>query len=243
MTKDKLIKHSDITISALLHKIHDNWREGLTGLFSLERKDAALTLGHLVQRTRNGNRIQSIMDTWDRLVESGRIKEGYEDSDQSKDLLQELLAALDNDLLDETIFNALKKIFLVTSSEKLFDRYNIEPLEYLRLCRKMTSGEILLLLVNYNICKNNDEWKAASTRQPISVWIDLVKAEPPLKLRGLILLHEQGLMEKHLLSDRSGDSYVGFDKKTFRLTDLGYAFCEYIEQYDILFEDDLEEED
>lgn len=242
MTQDKIIKPSDVTISTLLHNIHDNWREGLTGLFSLERKDAALALGHLVQRTRNGNRIQSIIDTWDRLVESGKIKEGYEDSDQSEDLLQELLAALDNDLLDEMIFSAMKKVFLISSTETLFDRNDIRPLEYLRLCRKMKSGEIILLFDNYRICKNSEEWKGGSSLQPLSEWVALVAKESALKIKGLILSHEQGLIDMHLLKERSGGSHVGIDKETYRLIDLGFALCEYIEQYDTLLEDIPDEE-
>ena len=243
MTKDKLAKQGDITISTLLHNIYDNWREGLTGLLSLERKDVALTLGHLVQRARNGNRLQSIMETWDKLVESGRIKEGYEDSDQNYSLLQELLNALDDDLLDENKFDLLRKIYFVSVTEIVKDRNDVLPYQFMRIARTLNSGEILLLFDNYNICKNRDEWKKGSTSQPVSSWIALVTEISALNLEGLILLHEQGLIDKYLLKERiERGSHVGIDKETYRLTDLGFALCEYIEQYDTLLEDILDEE-
>ena len=168
------------------------------------------------------------------------IKEDYYDTEQCKTGIQELLDAIENDLIDETIFNAMKKVFLITSTETVSDRNDILPLEYLRLCRKMTSGEIILLFDNYRICKNSTEWKGGSSVQQLSDWVALVAKESALKIEGMILLHEQGLIDKQLLKSRHTSSEVGIDKETFRLTGLGFALCEYIEQYDSLMEDNLD---
>lgn len=181
--------------------------------------------------------LKPLQEEYTQMEENGLIKEDYYDTEQCKTGIMELLDAIENDLIDETIFDAMKKVFLVTSSEKVFDREDIEPLEFLRLCRKMSSGEILLLMANYNICKNSDDWKRESSLQPISDWVTRITKESALKLHGLIFLHEQGLMDKHLLKERSGASHVGIDKDSYRLTDLGFALCEYIEQYDSLLED------
>ena len=70
----------------------------------------------------------------------------------------------------------------------------------------------------------------------VSNWVSLIAENSELIYGDLILLHEKGLMDKQLLkgrahSDRTG---VGLDRNTFRLTDFGFALCEYIEHYDSL---------
>ena len=49
----------------------------------------------------------------------------------------------------------------------------------------------------------------------------------------LVEIHEQGLMDKKLLSPRQhGDRSGVFVKPHYRLTDLGYAFCHFIDAYE-----------
>ena len=187
--------------------------------------------------------LKPLQKEYTQLQEKGHIKQDYFETEQCKSGIQELLDAIENDLIDKTIFDTMKKIFLVTSTEKVLDRENIEPIEFLRLCRKMSSGEILLLFANYNICKNSNDWKNKSSLQPISDWVTRVINVSELKLEGLIFLHEQGLIEKHLLKERSERSHVGIDKETYRLTDLGFALCEYVEHYDTLLKEHLDEVD
>ena len=173
---------------------------------------------------------------------SGLIKEDYYETEQFKSGIQELFDAIENDLLDETVFNAMKKVFLITSTETESNRNDILPLEYLRLCRKMASGEIILLYDNYKIWKNNTEWKRRGSVQQLSYWVSLIAKESALKIEGIILLHEQGLIDKLLLKSRHSPGEVGIDKETFRLTGLGIALFEYIEKYDSLLEENHDKE-
>ena len=164
-----------------------------------------------------------------KLQDKNEIKKDYYETEKIKTGIQELLSVLKNDSLDENIFDGMKKIFLVAATEKFSNRLDYLPLEYMRICRILEPGEILLLLANYNIIKER-KWKYSKSVISVSDWSSMIAENSELKYGGLILFHEKCLIDKNLLQDRSLNdrSGVGIDRKTFRLTDLGFALCEYI---------------
>lgn len=181
---------------------------------------------------------KSLPEEYTQLQHWGLIKEDYYDTEQCKTGIQELLDAIENDMLDENLFNAMKKIFLVAATEKYSDRLDFLPLEYLRICRELNPGEVILLLANYRIVKDN-KWEYTRSITAVHNWVSLVVANSQLRHGSLILFHEKGLMEKQLIKGRAhtDKSGVSLDRKTFRLTDFGFALCEYIENYDSIIED------
>ena len=231
MRKDKLAKNADITISTLLHNFYDNWMEGITGLFSLERKDATLTLGHLVQRARNGHRLKSIMNTWDKLVEQGQIKEGYEDSDQNYSLLQELLNALDDDLLNEDRFELLRKIYFVTATEMVEDRDSVLPYQLMLIGRTLNSGEVVVLFTVHRLVAKHGSPLARSNN--VQDWINRIAKESGMEFPQLAESFVASLVEKGLLTGRTAvGSYISEGSDIDRLTRLGKKFCDYVIYYD-----------
>lgn len=185
-----------------------------------------------------GRFFKPLQEEYTKLEDKGLIPEDYFDTEQCKTGIQELLDSIENDMLDENLFNAMKRIFLVAATEKYSDRLDFLPLEYLRICRELSPGEVILLLANYKIVKDN-KWEYTRSITAVHNWVSLVVANSQLRHGSLVLFHEKGLMEKQLIKGRvqSDKSGVGLDRKTFRLTDFGFALCEYIENYDSIIED------
>jgi hypothetical protein len=203
--------------------------EGLTGIAASERKELAFSVGHIFQSLRKGQFLSRLLDEWNAYREKGRIKEDYPKTEQHQACLQELLASLDQDCPDEIRFQILKKIFLVAATENVSDRNSLLPYQFLRLCREMTSGEIIVLQAVYNLA-NKPSIEGSSGA---SIWLRAVADESGLVHTSLVEMYEEKLMKKYLLtgrihSDRSGVAI----KPHFRLTELAYGFCEYIAHYD-----------
>ena len=84
---------------------------------------------------------------------AGKIKDEYQFSEQAQACLEEILDFLDNDSPDEIRFTVLKKVFMVAATETISDRDSLLPQQYMRLCRGLPSGEILILSTAYKMCK------------------------------------------------------------------------------------------
>ena len=206
--------------------------EVIAGALKSDKGDLVITIGRLLAGLR-GRFPELLMHEFKRLKEKGKVKDDYYDTEQFKTGFQELFDAIENDPIDENVFNAMKRIFLVALTEQMSDRFDPLPLEYLRLCRTLSPGAILLMYANYKIIQGG---KFVILKKSLHLWIEKVQENSDLKHKDLILLHEQELVDRHILrerlhSDRSG---VGLDDVTYRLTDLGYSICEYIQYFDEL---------
>lgn len=203
--------------------------EGITGIAASERKDLALSVGHIFQALRKGQFLSQLSEEWDSYREKGRIKDDYIDTEQHKSCLQELLDFLDNDSPDEIRFEVMKKVFLVAATETDSDRNSLLPYQFLRLCRGMSSGEVIVLNTTYRIAKSDQIPNVSGANQ----WLDAIAKESGLCHTSLVEIYEEELIKKHLIygrlySDRSGVA-VG---QHFRLTSLGLELCDYIASYD-----------
>ncbi len=128
------IKHSDMpkpkassNTSVVLRRTIKQLPAGITGALSSKREDWILSIGHLFQRARAREFLSGLQTEWDAYVEKGKIKPGYESTDQHKTCLQEMLDALDHDCPDEIRFMTMKKILLVAACESNSDRKSILP--------------------------------------------------------------------------------------------------------------------
>jgi len=211
-----------------------NLAEGLTGLAASERKELVFSVGHIFQSLLKGQFLSQLMNEWNDYREKGRIKDDYLGTEQYRACLQEMLDFLDKDTPDDLRFTFLKKIFLTAATEKISKRDSFLPQQYMHICRRLTSGEVIVLKTTYEITKAGG---SDTLEKSAKAWLNKVADESGLKYPELIEIHERELMEKNLLmnrrhSDRSGISLGGH----YRLTGLGFEICQFIEHYDELSE-------
>ena len=213
----------------LLVQTLTNLAQGITGLAASSRQDVTLSIGHLFQRLRGGQFLSTLSDEWNKYREKGRIKDDYQYSEQHKACLQELLDFLDSDAPDELRFSILKKIFLVSATETVSDRNSHLPLKFMQIARSLTSGEILVLEATFRIGKDTSLWEP---KGGAGEWLIKIAEHSGLRYPELVETHEEGLIRKYLVSRRvhADKSGVSFGQR-YRLTDLGFELCDYIEKY------------
>ena len=204
--------------------------EGLTGIAASDRKELAFSVGHIFQSLRKGQFLSRLLSEWNAYRVKGRIPKDYHETEQHHTCLQELLEFLDHDSPDEIRFDTVKKIFLVAATETVSNRNSLLPYQYLRLCRRMSSGEMIVLNATYRIAKSG---QIPTVQGAATQWLQAIAAESGLGHTALVEIYEQELMEKHLItarrySDRSGVT----ERPNFRLTSLGLDLCQYIDSYD-----------
>jgi hypothetical protein len=221
--------------SRLLAEIAKGLAEGITGVAASDRKDLILSLGHLFQRGRSGRFLKTLIDEWDQYREKGKIKDDYIRTEQHQECLQEMLDFLDKDSPDELRFSVLKKIFLVAATEAQSSRDSVLPQQYMRLCRALSGGEVLVLSATYHVAQHDFAIQkvAALKDSSASKWLAKIAEDSGLKYPELVEIHERNLIEKNLLTkrelgDRSGVS-LG---EHYRLTGLGYEICQFLESYE-----------
>ena len=221
--------------SKLLTEISKGLVEGIIGVAASERKDLILSLGHLFQRVRSGRFLRTLIDEWDHYREKGKIKDDYIRTEQHQECLQEMLDFLDKDSPDELRFSVLKKIFLVAATETQSSRDSVLPQQYMRLCRALNAGEVLVLSATYHIAQHDVAVQKIKALKDLSAvkWLATIAENSGLKYTELVEIHERNLIEKNLLTKRElGDrSGVSLGKR-YRLTGLGYEICQFLESYE-----------
>ncbi len=213
----------------VIKKTLSSLAEGITGIAASERKGLALSVGHIFQSLRKGQFLSRLGEEWDSYREKGQIKDDYLETEQHCSCLQELLDFLDNDSPDELRFEVIKKVFLTAATETVYDRDSLLPYQFMRLCRRMSSGEIIILNATYKIAKSKETPDFNGANQ----WLDVIAKETGLAHTLLVEIYEEELIKKHLLSNRFYEDRSGIILEPhFRLTSLGFELCEYIANYD-----------
>ncbi|MBC8489674.1 MAG: hypothetical protein H8D45_26950 [Bacteroidetes bacterium] len=231
MNEDKEIqKYVDDTSNILLKTLR-SLAEGITGIVASEKRELLVSIGHLFQKMRAGYILSELLNEWDKLKEKGRIKDDYCFTEQHHNCLHELLDFLDKDIPDEIRLSALKKILLVAATEEVSDRNSFLPHQYMKLCRNLTSGEMYLILTSYKLSKS-DKWKEEEHHSAAS-WCKHIVNNSDFKYREMVEIHEDELIRKKLLTGRLHPDSSGIKMtEHFRLTELGYQLCEFIDKYD-----------
>lgn len=205
--------------------------EGITGIATSSKKELILSISHTFQKMRGGQFLSVLLEEWKRYREKGKVKKDYEFTEQHKVCLQELLEFLDKDSPNEVRFRVLKQIFLVAASEEVSDRESFLPQEFMKIGRSLSDGEVMLLTTIWQIASNHEgkyEQYYGAGR-----WIKEVTEASGMRYSELVEIHEQGLIDKSLLSPRNhGDRSGVTVNPHYRLTDLGYEFCCFIEKYE-----------
>lgn len=232
MERDITLKKFEKDTSNVLTDALTNLAEGLTGVVASTKQELLLSIGHMFQKMRGGQFLSILIEEWNRYRKKGRIKDDYQHTEQHKVCLQELLEFLDKDLPDEIRFSVLKKIFLVAATEKVTDRESLLPQQYMKICRMLSAGEVLVLNTCYRISKE-DGWE--NTREDTSLageWVTEVAKLSGLKHLELVEIHESELIKKRLLAERLyKDRSAVMLKPHYGLTGLAYEICRYIDNY------------
>ncbi len=214
--------------SKLLNDTLGSLIAGFSAVAASDRKDLILSIGHIFQRLRSGTFLEALKKEWEYYIEKGRIKDGYTDSEQHQECLQEMLDFLDKDSPDERRFSILKAIFLGAATEKQSTRDSVLPQQYMSLCRTLSSGEVLVLQATFTISETG-----YSSTHSVHDWLKVVAEKSGLKTNELVEIHEKNLMEKNLLTNRmtSDKSTVDVDP-WYRLTPLAIQMCKFIKEFD-----------
>lgn len=148
----------------------------------------------------------------------------------------QLLHSIEGGQLEEERFVAMKSLFL-SSVQKGTDAAT-EELAYhiLQVMNKLSGTEITILRSIFQI-RNNETISTIPPDQKGKVtardeWLDLVAEQSGHQLKDLVELHEDHLVELHLITkpkynDRSGVS----PSSDFRLTKLGITLCEFMTKF------------
>ena len=229
MTKQES-KSSPATGSDLISLTIENMDKVLAGL-GAEIKDKGIlqNIGLLAQQIRGYGLFKGLAAELQTLIEAGTIKSDYLETPQYLDCLQEILKFLDEDIPDEARFNALKAIFLVAASEQASSRDEVLPHQYMRLCKKLSSGAVLVMLTEYRVITSNKPEGSFPRSLKAKAWQDNIAKEAGLKHAEMVALFDQDLVKINILSPL-GPSDISFVKITERgrLTDLGWGLCEFI---------------
>ncbi len=225
---------------SLLEITYQRLAEFLTGVLTSGKKDWALSIGFLFQRFRGGHFLKQLNEEIKKYIEKGKIKDDYLKTEQCKSCLQEFLDCLDKDSPDEQRFKAMKAIFLTIATEDKSNRDEIIPYQLMRICRKLSSSELLVLLATYDIYASG-KWEADKNEKTqrgldgtTEDWVNKVIERSGLKFRELVILDQESLVLKKLLSpnvngDKSGFKYTDY----YRFTPLGYELCSFIKEYEL----------
>lgn len=175
----------------------------------------------------------SLQREWERYKKAGRINNDYQFTDQSYTCFHEILDFLENDIPDEIRFNILKRIFLVSATEKKSNRESALPQQYMRICKKLTSGEILVLNAAYEASKDESFIIGAAQHNQLGGWFVEIAKRSKLKHKELVEIHEEGLVAKKLLTGRSLQiqSLIPIGEN-FRLTPLACDICDFLQSYE-----------
>ena len=231
MTEKKEIKVFEQNTENVITTTLTGLIEGLTGIAASSKKEWILSISHMFQKMRGGQFLSQLLKEWTKYRKNGKVKDDYQFTEQHKACLQELLEFLDKDSPDEVRFRILKQLFLVAASEEASDRDSFLPLQFMKIARSLTDGEIILLTTIWQIAKErNGEYEQHYGAQR---WLQEVTDASGMRHQELIEIHEQGLMNKRLVTPRQLSDSSGVKVKPFfRLTNLGYEFCEFIEKYE-----------
>ncbi len=225
------IESFDLSTKGILKESILQIAEGMTGIAASERKELKLSIGHILQRALAGRFLSTLQKEWQQFKEKGRIKDDYEQTEQHRACLKELLEYLERGVPEERILEILKRIFLIAATEKHSERNDFLPHQYMKIASELTPGGILLMESAYSFAKSID--KNTGTIEGEN-WIKKVAESSSLEHEDLIRYYLDGLCKKHLTSTRLLEAHtrsITVPPPYYGLTKLGYSFCDYINHY------------
>ncbi len=215
--------------------------ETLTGVFVSEKKDWKLSAGKLIQATIKGSLITQLGREIEKYQEEGRIKVDYFATHKNRASLYELLKFLDEEVPDEELFTAIKSVFFSGIGVDSTEHDEALVYEFLQTAKKLSGTEILILKAAYDISngrKPNDIVQGAldNARDHRPTWRKCISKQMGYgDLDAVVFKYEEnleslGLISPRVVIDRLQSNYE--PTQHFRLTEMGYKFCEFITNYE-----------
>lgn len=208
--------------------------EFLTGLIASEKSDYKLSAGHLVQAAIKCNLYEQLGREIKHYRDKGKIKEDFFSTDKQRATLRELLEFIDKEAPDEDRFKAMKSIFFKAVSKDTTEAEEILAYEFMQVGKKLTSNDIMVLKVAYEVYLGGGSAPAGETTRPreSSMWFGIVAKKIGHGIPALVELSEQNLSDLKLIGKRRHNDGSGlYNVESFRLTDLGIKLCEFITAY------------
>lgn len=208
--------------------------EFLTGLIISDKNDYKLSVGHLVQAAIKCNLYEQLGREIKHYREKGKIKEDFFSTDKQRATLRELLEFIDKETPEEDRFKAMKSIFFMAVSKDVTEAEEVLAYELMQVGKKLTSNDIMVLKVAYEVYIGGSSAPAGETTRPreSSAWFGIVAKKIGHNMPALVELSEQNLMGLKLIGARRHNDGSGlYNTESFRLTDLGIKLCEFITAY------------
>ncbi|MBU4346247.1 MAG: hypothetical protein KKH29_02845 [Candidatus Omnitrophica bacterium] len=211
--------------------------EVITGILVSDSTELKLSAGKLIQASIKFKLLSQLGKELREYAEKGKIKDDILGSSKSQASLCELLKFIDDDVPDEERFKAMKSIFLFSITTDTTEKDKELAFELLRICKKISSSELLILKACYEISNGNHKFEHLTKERVLQMhsageWLGLVSQQIGHNIPSLIQVYEESLENLKLISHRQHPDRSGIYKtQYFRLTELGYKLCEFITKY------------
>jgi len=237
MTESKeLIKFEDPkNIVEFLQQPATKLAEFITGILVSETKDWKLSAGYLIQASIKWKLFSQLGKEIKSYIEKGKIKEEFLDKDQNKQSLSDLLKFIDETSPSEDRFLAMKRLFLKSVSDDSSEEEQIISHQFMHICKQLESADILIIKaafeINRGILRNKlkSEIVDRGNLNSAQEWLRNISKQIGHGIPSLIEVNEEKLIVLKLISPRALPDQSGIrNASNYRLTDLGYKFCEFI---------------
>lgn len=207
--------------------------EFLTGFLASSAGDWKLSAGRIVQASIKFNLLTQLGRELQEYIKKGRIKEDYYATDINKASFNELLKYIDSEVPDNERFKAMKSIFFSGVTSDADAQREEVAYQFLLLCKKLNSMDILILRTCYKIYLGENLKNANTGINAFGDWVNTVSEKIGYGLPELVSARDPRLVELGLLSGRSYSDQSGIRAgREFRLTTLSIKLCEFITKYE-----------
>lgn len=200
-------------------------------------KEAAFSGIRIIRAAVAGRFSEQLSNEWAGYVAAGRIKPDYAHTNQARTILADTLQSLEDANFDDEQLDLLRKLFLAAASETRTDRHNLLAREYMSVGRTLATGEIRVLAAYHRyLPKWHNFPKENLALYGVGDAMLVLQRDSGLEHAALIQRHERSLIEKGLVRPfgRPGSGIAEADQRLHRLTDFGYALCEFLQGYERL---------
>lgn len=216
--------------------------EFVTGLLSSERKDWILSSGKIIGSVIQLDLFKQLGKEIEQYRKKGALKENCFKTYKNRLSLHELLNFLETSVPDEELFVSIKSIFLFAISKNSTENDEMFAHEFIKTAKKLSGTEILILKANFQIAKGKQEnevlkrLEKTATNHSRAMWRSIIALQMHLEgFDSVIRKYEENLETLGLISPRNDDNRFSQDfvpTNKFRLTDVGYKFCEFITKHE-----------
>lgn len=226
-----IIENQDtVALDKLLQNGSVNLTAALTGFFMTDNSSKVGVAGRIVQAVLKGKFLKQLGQEFEELRQKGKIKENLFENENRIASLLEMLQYIDSELTDQEVFNAMKSIFFASLDQHASEKDEIAAYQILKVCRKLSSGELLVL----KVCFERIGYLKSNAVYGAGQWLSEVGTSLGFATE-LVETFEETLIQKKLLSDRAHSDRSGIkSSENYRLSGLGIQLKEFLDRYESL---------